>query len=166
MDIKSINEYVKFSNELDLYDLTTPSFIYRNDVSFRTHIVTREEEMRIDLIFQSMYNLDSNEVGLYLSDIDVILYLNNIDNPINIKSGLTLIYPPLDDISKFRYELLQLEDEKINVKEKLVFPNKTTRKDADRKKFKDNDYSLPPVVLDKPRPPVRISNGKFSIGGI
>lgn len=168
MDIESINKYVKFDTDLDLYDLTTPSFLYRtnDEVNLREYVVRKEDEMRIDLIFQSMYNLEPNEVGNFLNNIDIILYINNIDNPLNIREGLTLLYPLFDDFSKFRYELSQLEEEKLSIKEKLVVPNKTTKKDKDREKFKANNYLLPPVVLDTPKPPVRISNGRFSIGGV
>lgn len=166
MDFKSINEYVKFDTDLDLYDLSTPSFIFRDDLTLNEYVVKSDNEMRIDLIFQDMYKLEPNEVGVYLESIDIILHINNIDNPLNIKSGLTLLYPLLDDLSKFRYELSQLEEEKLSIREKLVVPNKSTRKDKDREKFKSSNYSLPPVVLETPRPPVRISNGRFSVGGL
>jgi hypothetical protein len=49
---------------------------------------------------------------------------------------------------------------------KLSVPNKSTKKDTNREKYKENNYSLPPVVLSKPREPVRLENGKFSIGGL
>lgn len=166
MNIKSIYEYTKFDSSIDLYDLSTPSFLFRNDLRLEEYTVKGENEMRIDLILQDMYKLEPNEVGLYLENIDVILYINNIDNPLNIKKGLILLYPSIEDMEKFRYELSQLEEEKLSIKEKLVVPNKSTKKDPNRERFKANNYSLPPVVLDKPKPPVRISNGKFSIGGV
>ena len=166
MDFKSINEYVKFSSELDLFDLTTPSFLYRDDVELNEYVVKKEHEMRVDLIFQDIYNLEPNDVGVYLENIDVLLYINNIDNPVNIKSGLTLLYPSMGDYSKFRYELSSLEEEKLSIKEQLLVPNKKTKIDKSRESFKENNYLLPPVVLDKPKAPVRISNGKFSIGGL
>lgn len=166
MDIKSINEYTKFDTEIDLYDLSTPSFIYRSDISLNTYTVKREEEMRIDLIFKNMYGLEPNEVGIYLENIDVILYINNIDNPLNIKSGISILYPAMEDLTKFRYDLNQLEESKYSKKEKIIFPNKSTKKDKNRESFKANKYSLPPVVLDEPRPPVRIKDGRFSVGGL
>lgn len=166
MNIKSIYEYTKFDSSINLYDLSTPSFSFRSDLPLNEYVVRSENEMRIDLILQDMYNLEANEVGIYLENIDIILYLNNIDNPLNIRAGLMLLYPSIEDFSKFRYELSDLEEEKLSVKEKLVVPNKSTKKDKSRERFKASGYSLPPVVLDKPRPPVRISNGKFSIGGI
>lgn len=165
MDIKSIVD-TKFSSDLDLFDLAKPSFIFRSDVVLNNYVVKTEHEMRIDLMFQDMYNLEANEVGIYLENIDIICYLNNIDNPLNIKGGLVLKIPSIDDFEKFRIDIDTLEEDKLSIKQKLVVPNKTTRKDKDREKFKKSDFSLPPVVMDKPRPPVRISNGKFSVGGI
>lgn len=165
MDIKSILD-TKFSSDLDLFDLTKPSFIFREDLALTDYTVKVEHEMRIDLMFQDMYDLEPNEVGVYLENIDVICYINNIDNALNIKGGSILRIPSIDDFEKFRVNIDALEEDKLSIKERLVVPNKTTRKDKDREKFKKSDFSLPPVVMDKPRPPVRISNGKFSIGGI
>jgi hypothetical protein len=165
MDIKSILD-TKFSSDLDLYDISRPSFVFRSDLFLKSYTVKKEHEMRIDLMFQDIYNLQPNEVGLYLENIDVICYINNIDNPLNIKAGLILIVPSIDDFEKFRVNIDTLEEDKLSIRERLVVPNKTTRKDKDREDFKKNGFSLPPVVMDKPRPPVRISNGLFSVGGI
>ena len=55
---------------------------------------------------------------------------------------------------------------KSKIKERLSFPNKSTRKDKSREDFIKGGYSLPPVVLETPRPPVSIKDGKFSIGGL
>lgn len=165
MDIKSIVD-TKFSSDLDLFDLAKPSFIYREDVRLNEYTVKSEHEMRVDLMFQDIYNLEPNEVGIYLENIDIICYLNNIDNPLNIKGGLIIRVPSIDDFEKFRVDIDTLEEDKLSIKERLVVPNKTTRKDKDRENFKKSNFSIPPVVLDKPKPPVRISNGQFSIGGI
>ncbi len=122
--------------------------------------------MRPDLLIRDMYDLSPNEVGLYLGNIDIILFINNIDNPLNIKKGMILSYPSsLEDFDKYRF----VEDPdvpKTSAKDRLVVPNKSTKKDKSREKFKENNFSLPPTILDKPRPPVRIENGRFSIGGL
>lgn len=165
MDIKVINEFVRFDNDLDLFDLTQSYLILRDDVRLSEIEVEEWHEMRIDLLFRDMYNLDPTDVGLYLENIDIILFLNNIDNPVNIKKGMTLFFPPLEDFDKFRFTE-DPADNKLSVKERLVVPNKSTKKDKNREKFKENGFSLPPTVLDKPRQPVRIENGQFSIGGL
>lgn len=165
MDIKSIYEYIKFDDDLGLYDLTKPTFFYRNDIDLKEFEVLSYHEMRIELVFQDMYSLEPNNVELY-KDIDIILYINNIDNPLNIKEGQILKYPSIDDLTKFRVSPESIKENKNNIKEKLVVVNKTTRKDSSRQTFKDNNYSLPPVVLNIPKEPVRIENGRFLIGGI
>ncbi len=166
MNVKCLDKYTRFDPQLDLYDLTTPSFYYIEEVNMFEFKVQKWHEMRIDLIFKDMYNIEDNAVGVFLEDFDIILYINNIDNAINIKEGLTLMYPSQEDLSKFRRPLSVDDKDKFKVREKLIVPNKSTRKDKTREEFKENDYSLPPVVMESPRAPVRISNGKFSIGGI
>jgi len=146
--------------------LTTPSFIYREDKISGEYKVKREHEMRVDLLFQDIYNLEPNEVGVYLENIDILLYINNIDNPLSIKEGMILKFPNISNFGEFRISLSTLEEDKLSIREQIIVPNKSTRKDKDREKFKSNNYSLPPVVLETPRAPVRISNGKFSVGGI
>lgn len=166
MDIKVLNEFVRFDEDLDLFDITQSYLVLREDLSFSELEVEEWHEMRVDLLFRDMYNLEPFEVGLYLGNIDIILFVNNIDNPLNIKRGMTLRFPSnLDDFDKFRFTEDPSSD-RLSVKERLVVPNKSTKKDKSREKFKENGFSLPPTVLEKPRPPVRIENGQFSIGGL
>ena len=166
MDIKVLNEFVRFDEDLDLFDITQSYLVLRNDVSFSEIEVEEWHEMRVDLLFRDMYNLEPFEIGVYLGNIDIILFVNNIDNPLNIKRGMTLRFPSsLEDFDKFRFTEDPSSD-RLSVKERLVVPNKSTKKDKSREKFKENGFSLPPTVLEKPRPPVRIENGQFSIGGL
>lgn len=168
MDFKSLNDYIKFDSKNNIFDLFTSTFVYKSGVNLSEYITERDVEMRLDLIFQRIYNLEDNEVGLYLGDIDVICYINSIDNPLNIREGITIKYPTdIGDLQKFR---VVSTDEDLNnkgkIKERLSFPNKSTRKDKSRESFIKGDYSLPPVVLETPRSPVSIKNGKFSVGGL
>ena len=98
----------------------------------------------------------------------IICYINNIDNPLNIKEGSVIKYPTdLGNIREFRVlDIDQDLNNKSKIKERLSFPNKSTRKDKSREDFIKGGYSLPPVVLETPRPPVSIKDGKFSIGGL
>ncbi len=166
MDIKVLNEFVRFDEDLDLFDITQSYLILREDLSFSEIEVEEWHEMRVDLLFRDMYNLEPFEIGVYLGNVDIILFVNNIDNPLNIKRGMTLRFPSsLEDFDKFRFTEDPSSD-RLSVKERLVVPNKSTKKDKSREKFKENGFSLPPTVLEKPRPPVRIENGQFSIGGL
>lgn len=172
MDIISINEFIRFDDDLDLFDLFKPTLIYLDDVpgteiNYKSFVVEEYHEMRIDLVFKEMYDFEPTEVGIYLGNIDIICFINDIDNPLNIKRGMVLRYPSLEDFDKFRFnEDKDSFSKKEDVKSRLVVPNKSTRKDKSREKFKENGFSLPPVVLDKPRQPVVIKDGKFSIGGL
>jgi hypothetical protein len=168
MDIKSLQEGVKRNNETGLYNLFTPTFIYNLSIAMEQYTITKDDEMRIDLVFSKMYSIEMSMMSNYLQDIDVILYINNIDNPLNIKEGMILDYPIIGEIENFRY----LPSDTIvdnSITRQLGTPNtpnKTTRRDASRQNYIENDYSLSPVVLDTPREPVRIVDGRFSIGGL
>ena len=168
MDIYSLNKQVKFDTAQNLYNLFQPTFIFNTAVSLQEYEVTRDDEMRIDLIFMNMYQYDVSMLQYYLDNIDVVLFINNIDNPLNIKSGMILRYPNPDDFDRFRYED-KLETLSTDVTKQLAtpnLPNKATKVDPNRQSYLENDYSLPPVVLDVPREPVRIEDGRFSIGGL
>jgi len=172
MDIVSINEFIRFDGDLDLYNLMEPTLVYLDDIpgteiNYKNFLVEEHHQMRIDLLFRDMYELEPNEVGVYLGNIDIICFINDIDNPLNIVKGMLIRYPSIEDFDKFRINSDGDDfNRKEDVKSKLVVPNKSTRKDKDRQRFKDNGFSLPPVVLEKPRSPVRIKNGRFSVGGL
>ena len=168
MDIYSLNKQIKFDTAQNLYNLFQPTFIYNTSVTLQEYEVTKDDEMRIDLIFLNMYQYDISMLQYYLDNIDVVLFINNIDNPLNIKAGMVLRYPNPDDFDRFRYED-KLETLSTDVTKQLAtqnLPNKATIVDPNRQAYLENDYSLPPVVLDVPREPVRIQDGRFSIGGL
>lgn len=158
MNIKSL-ESLKYNINLDMFDMFIPQFMNIGG-SLNTYIVQTYEEMRIDNVMMSMYNNDTN----VLSDIDVILFINGIDNPLNIQVGDVLYYPPLEELSSYRfiYEGGVSDD----VKKVLATPNKTTKIDSNRTAYVDNDYTLPPVVMDQLKEPVRVENDKIVIGGL
>ena len=160
---------LRFNKTKKMYDLFASTFKNPDKfVEFSEYVIPKGFDMRLDLIFQDIYDLEPNEVGLYLENLDVIYYINNIDNPLNIKEGLVLKYPTnLGDILNFRVSNIDSDiNNKDIVKDKLSYPNKSTRKDKSRENFVKNGYSLPPVVLETPRPPVSIKDGKFNIGGL
>lgn len=171
MDINSLSNDIKKDTSISdsLYDLFTITFFYDTNVVLNDYVVTVHDEMRIDLVLSNMYNFDFINLDLHLGDIDVILFINNIDNPLNIKEGMVLKYPTsYSDIDKFRY-VLPSDVNSTSVTQQLATPNtpnKKTRVDKTRQSYIENDYSLSPVVLDTPREPVRITNGRFSIGGL
>lgn len=171
MDIKSLSQYLRINRRQGLFDLFRPVIIrptVKNQPEFLRYEVRLEEEMRIDLVFKNIYDLEFNTVGLYLEHIDILLALNNIDNPLNIKKGTIIYYPSeLGRLDEFRINAEQdLDLIKTSVGTRLAVPNKSTRKDKSRGSYVENGYSLPPVVQESPKPPVKIENGRFSIGGL
>lgn len=165
MNIKSINETRTNNSEQDgLFDLFQSSFLYRQDIAFETIEVQEHEEMRIDLIFQRMYNYEPNEVGIYLDAIDVILFINHIDNPLNVRKGMILKFPLFGEIGNFRFT--EETNRKSDRKPLLAVPNVSTRKDKSREQFKNSNFSLPPVALAEPRPSIRRDDGTLKIGGL
>lgn len=168
MDIKSLQNYIKKNSNTGFYDLFTPTFISNPNIRLNQYTVSKDDEMRIDLVFGNMYNIQFTDLLSYIEDIDVILYINNIDNPLNVKEGMILDFPIIAELEDFRY-LSPTTISNNSITKKLGTPNnpdKTTRKDISRQNYIENDYSLSPVVLDIPREPVRIENGRFSIGGL
>ena len=166
MDIFSLYKTVKFNSADGFYNLFEPTIIFSN-TDTQEYTVTDTDEMRIDLIVQNMYALTPNSVYDTLENIDIILRLNDIDNPLNIKKGMVLRFPAMGKFENYRYS--QVLETNNDVTKQLAVPNnpnKTTRVDPNRQNYIENDYSLSPVVLDTPREPVRIENGKFSIGGL
>ena len=164
-DIKSLSDSIltigKYTGEKE-YSLFTPSFIWGANNPFSTYIVESYEEGRIDLIMQSIYGTDID----YFSDLDVILYLNEIDNPLNILAGTEIIYVEPDLLDRYRYAELGGGVIDADIKKQLSVPNKTTRIDKNRQNFVDNNYSLPPVVSSNNKPPVSVTSNKIIVGGL
>ena len=155
-------ERVKYSKNLKRYTIEAPAFIYDKNVTLNQYTVQKGEEMRLDLVIKSIYDDD-----YYYMAADVLLYINGIDNPLNIKEGQVILYPSFDDSDAFRYSNLAAKsDTGRGVQQTMAVPNKTTRVDSNRSKFLSENYSLPPVLLKKSDPPVKLSDTKFIVGGI
>lgn len=137
----------------NLYDLTQITFRYlnNNSVLYSTYVVQQGEEMRMDLVCQSIYN-NTNY-------IDILCSVNNIDNPLNIKEGQSILYP-LNNIDSLR---VNNSDNTSDIKV-LANSTKSTRKDTNRQKYVENKESLPPTVLSERINPVNIEGSRFVIG--
>ena len=163
-DIKSLSDAILLKNgknekEINLF---SPSFVWGANNPFSKYIVEPYEEGRIDLIMQSMYGTDND----YFSDLDVILYLNEIDNPLSILAGTEMIYVASDLLSRYRYSEVGDAAVDTDIKKLLAVPNKTTRVDKNRQKFVDNNYSLSPVISSNNTPPVIVTENKIIVGGL
>jgi hypothetical protein len=146
-------DYVRRNNdgteEIDIY---TPSFLYSQD-TFPEYEVLPHEEGRIDLVMESIY-------GEYnYKHLDVILYLNDIDNPLSVRSGMMIRYPAQTNLEDYRWTREQDPVDKLDKTKRLSKPNKTSKVDPSRQ------YSLPPTVNPNPGPSVRTSNNAIVAGG-
>lgn len=165
MDIDSLVE-LKYltSGTNSYYDMIEPHIAFRNDITLYEYEVQKFEEMRLDSVMLNMYNGDVN----CLKDMDVIIYINGIDNPLNIVEGMILLYPEQYNLQSFRLEPTtpKTGTDDNSIAASLSVPNKTTRKDTNRQSFVSSGYSLPPVVLEESKLAVTLDNGKIVIGGI
>lgn len=136
----------------DLYDLTESTFATQN-VPLYPYIVQQGEEMRIDLVSDSIFNT--------LEYADILLNINNIDNPLNIKEGSIIYYSDTNVMEALRTS--QPTSDTL-VTSKLSNTNKSTRVDRNRKDYIEKNYSLSPNILDTPTDQVRISGDNLIIG--
>jgi hypothetical protein len=155
-------ENTKWSKKENRFLLEEPSFRY-SPSDFKVYTVQKGEDMRIDLVMQSIYDDPYS-----FEHIDVILHINDIDNPLNIREGQEILYLDINSLDSYRYYPTESDRTKYNksVQKALAVPSKSTRKDDNRKKFIEGNYSLPPTVLKESRPPVRIDSNNIIVGGI
>lgn len=153
MEIYDINN-LKFRD--GFADLTESTFDYNTEIinseSTIGYIVQRGEEMRVDLICDSIYNNVDN--------VDILCNYNNIDNPLNFKEGEFIEFPIESAISELRYTDTELREEDLIAQS----PSKTTRKDPTRKDYVSNNQSLPPTQLDKRVSALNTDGDNLSIG--
>jgi len=163
MNIVSIYETRFINNRvINGWDISAPSFINGGDVTtLNIYEVQKGEDMRIDLVMTSIYDDPYS-----LKDLDIILYINDIDNPLNIREGMLIYYPERENLLNYRY--YENDDDTVSksVQSQLGVLNKTTRKDENRKKFLDANYSLPPTVMKESKSAVTISGGNIFVGGL
>jgi hypothetical protein len=151
-NIKKVTQrYDKELGQTDFYDLTESTFRSRVDVSYNYYYVQKNEEMRIDLVCYSIYNNTDY--------IDILLNVNEIDNPLNIKYGDVIKYPSDKDIPLFR-----VKTESKDITNTLINKNKSTRKDKNRNKYIEENFTLPPTVLQNTIEPVIQEGDNIVIG--
>lgn len=167
MNYKSLSNITLPPGET-LYDLTSVSFIYPADLTLHEYIVPRDLEMRIDLIFCDIYDIEYTDYINYQEEVDCLLYLNDIDNPLMVFEGDILEFPDLGALVNIRNPELSDEESK-DILEKLATVNsvnKASKPDKDRENYVNNNYSLSPVLKPISDSSVRIQNNKFVIGGV
>jgi hypothetical protein len=151
MRIYDIDKLIKFEDDM-FYDVSKLTFQETGEVGYLEYKIQKGEEMRIDLVCKSIYN--------NVDYVDILLSVNRITNPLNIKEGVVILYPPLKEITNLRY----VEEDEVIVQEQLANPNKATKADPNRKKYVEENYSLPPTVLNTPTNPIQIDGDNIKVG--
>ncbi len=151
MKIYDIDNLLKKNNQ---YDLFTRTYKYSsNGIKYSNYRVQKGEEMRIDLVCKSIYgNIDY---------VDIILNVNNISNPLNIKEGTIIIYPDQSNIELLRFkEKVTRDDAKI-----VSNPNKSNRIDPTRQKYIEiGSISSSPNNFNLPDGQISTSGGLLKVG--
>jgi len=145
MEIFDIDTLTKDSSGNYNLNQTTFELILTGAVRFGSYEVQKGEEMRIDLVCNSIYQ--------NIEYCDILLNVNNIDNPLNIKEGSVILYP-INDIDILRYSA----PDNVDINKVLANSNKATRKDKSRKQYAENNLNLPPTVLEESTNQFNIDN--------
>ena len=133
----------------DEYDLDQRTFNYGPDIPFFEYIVDRTEEMRIDLVCNSIYN-NVDQIGF-------LMYFNNIDNPLNIKAGDLIRYVDISLVDSLKISA----DDRTRI-EFLQNINRGTRPDSNRLDYLNK--STNPTFNTRPIQQVVDRDGVIVIG--
>jgi len=150
MEYKDLNTLKRDSDQGGLYDMFTTTFVNNILIEVYGHVVTREEEMRPDLISKTIYkNMDH---------VSFLCNLNNVKNPLSVKSGDIWLYVNEDQITLFN----PTQATKDNIRQELVNKNKGAKVDPKRKDGTKKE-SLPPTIKKETTPNVTINEQKAEI---
>ena len=151
MELYDIDNLVKNDGSGSFYDLFEIFFKTDNDANFKLYTVQRGEEMRMDLVSQSIYN--------DIQYVDFLCNLNRILNPLNIKIGDGIFYVDRDAIEGFRVKPVKQTAQQVIAKS-----NRGTQQDKSRQDYVENNFSLPPNVLERPADQVLIKGSVIRLG--
>ena len=152
MKLYDLDKLTRDTKQDNLYNIFDPTFKMNRGYKLTQYVVSPEQEMRIDLISNSIYGNSDY--------CDFILDINDIDNPLNIMDGDILIYTEFASIDEYRIKTV----DNNNARARLLNANKTSRKDNARKQYVEDNYSLPPTFLETPAASVRIESNQIVIG--
>jgi hypothetical protein len=153
MKITDIDKLKRDTENNNLFDLTKLTFkLSWTDVNYTQYRVKKGEEMRIDLICNSIYGDVNN--------IDILLNVNNISNPLNIKEGSIILYPSIEQIDNLRPKEVPTE----NKQKLLANKDKSTKVDSSRQAYVEANYNLPPTVMDMPTEQTKVAGGLATVG--
>jgi len=153
MSFYDLNNLRKDVNQNSLYNFFDSTFKYFFGLTLYQYQVNPNEEMRIDVICNNLYNTTDY--------CDFLLDLNGIDNPLNILSGDSLLYVSQDQIDYFHVD----ESTAKTLRNTYLNANKISKIDTNREAYVANNLSLPPTFLQVPSDAVKIVGNKIVLGG-
>lgn len=153
MILKDLDGLSRDENQENLYNLFSVTFQSVN-IGVKYVIVDKFEEMRIDQVAKRIYSSTRN--------IDFLLNINSIDNPLNIMEGDIIVYVDESQIDLFKSVIIEDKE----VKNQLVNISKVRRTDGNRTKYVENNYQLAPTYLETPTNSVKIEGNKIIIGDV
>lgn len=153
MDFFDIRTLKKDKNQGNLFNFFTPTFLMSNSFEQEVLVVGKESQMRPDLICNELYQR--------VDQIDFLMSLNDIDNPLNIMENDLIYFTSYSAIDSFRIKAAEIAE----TRDLLLNANKSTKKDDSRQKYVEEKFNLPPTFLPAPKPPIRIEGDDFIIGG-
>jgi hypothetical protein len=106
------------------------------------------------------------ESTLYYEYLDVILYINDIDNPLNVLPGKKILYPSKEDLDSYRMIIQKTEILGDNNKNMNGNHTKVNRVDKNRADFINNNYTLNPVQSPDNQGSVKMINNSVVISGL
>lgn len=152
MEFYDIDKLVRDNKQNNLYDFFVPTFQYVGAIPSSTQfLVSEEQTMRMDLVSQLTYNTDDN--------VDILLSINYIDNPLNIMEGDNLVCPTAENISGYRLDIVGRDS---NVKA-IADSEKSTFVDENRKKFVADNFNITPTSLQEPQDPLKFTTDQIII---
>lgn len=153
MEIYDLNTLAKDLNQDNLYNFFVLTFKKYTGGELGVISVEPQNDMRIDLVCQSIYGS--------IDYCDILLNLNDVVNPLNIIAGDIFVFPPVGIIPEYRVKDSNTE----NARARLLNSRKSSRQDPNRRRFVEENPQLPPNLLPTPAPAVRIEGNELVIGG-
>jgi hypothetical protein len=150
MKLHDITSLKRTEAQSNLYDLSEPTFNFTSTQYFERTILP-EEEMRIDLVSYNLYGS--------VDYADILLRVNDIVNPLNIKLGDVIIYPDAASLLLFRVTPPTPSDERAA----LLNSSRANIRDPRRTQFLENNIRTAPTVLQVPQSPIQINNDNIVI---
>jgi len=141
------------ATSVGLYNLTELTYQYVASITAQ-HLVEPQDEMRLDNISNTLYGITDY--------VDFIMNLNDIDNPLNVMNGDTLIYVDQSVIKNYQIA----SNEAMTKIKQFINLNKTTQVDTNRQQYVNNNYSVQPTIQDTPKKQVKVNGNTITIGDV